>query len=254
MLKRRPVTARKPTKPAFRRNKPKRSRAYETRSAASRGRKLAKQKAEAEQARSTSKQKAEAEQARQTARTAARRRAQTQKALQAAAQPKNEKAQLRGNSSSSSIPFCRLATQPAAIIVNMSDVLFVTGSSTLKPGAREKLGQISGILLAHKGLTLQIEGHTDSVGRDDFNQQLSERRSDSVAIFSRKKAWRPAHVPQRGFRQDAARVHPTTPPKAASASPRRTRSQRRRRSGNRSSSGQLGRYTLRLVPAAFQLL
>src|SRR3979490_1996655 len=69
------------------------------------------------------------------------------------------------------------------LIVNMSDVLFDTGSSTLKPGTREKLAKISGIVLAHPGLTLQIEGHTDSVGGDLMNQQLSERRADSVRDF-----------------------------------------------------------------------
>jgi len=45
----------------------------------------------------------------------------------------------------------------------MSDVLFATASYTLQPAAREKLAQISGILLAHPGLSLQIEGHTDNV-------------------------------------------------------------------------------------------
>src|SRR5258706_11796684 len=65
----------------------------------------------------------------------------------------------------------------------MSDVLFDTGSYTLKPGAREKLAKISGIVLAHPGLNLQIEGHTDSVGSDEMNQQLSERRADSVRAF-----------------------------------------------------------------------
>jgi len=61
----------------------------------------------------------------------------------------------------------------AAWIVNMSDVLFDTGSYTLKTGAREKLAKISGIVLAHPGLSLQIEGHTDSVGSDEYNRQLS---------------------------------------------------------------------------------
>jgi outer membrane protein OmpA-like peptidoglycan-associated protein len=46
----------------------------------------------------------------------------------------------------------------------MSDVLFDTGSYTLRPAAREKLAKISGILLAYPGLKIQIEGHTDSVG------------------------------------------------------------------------------------------
>src|SRR4029078_13199670 len=62
------------------------------------------------------------------------------------------------------------------LIVNMSDVLFYTGQFTLKPAAREKLARISGIILAHPGLTMQVEGHTDSVGSDEFNQTLSEKR------------------------------------------------------------------------------
>ena len=65
-----------------------------------------------------------------------------------------------------------LQTQDTArgLIVNMSDVLFDTGKYTLKPPTQVKLAKISGILLAHPGLTLQIEGHTDSVGSDEFNQ------------------------------------------------------------------------------------
>src|SRR5258708_25984209 len=85
------------------------------------------------------------------------------------------------------------------LIINMSDVLFDTGSTTLKPGAREKLAKISGILLAHKGLTIQIEGHTDSVGTDDFNQQLSERRSDSVRDFLAEQGVAGSTMAARGF-------------------------------------------------------
>jgi len=69
------------------------------------------------------------------------------------------------------------------LIVNMSDVLFDTGKFTLKPGAREKLARISGIVLAHPGLKLEVEGHTDSVGSDELNQKLSEQRADSVREF-----------------------------------------------------------------------
>lgn len=69
------------------------------------------------------------------------------------------------------------------LIVIMSDVLFDTGSYTLKPGAREKLARISGIVLAHPGLNLQIKGHTDSVGGDEFNQGLSEHRAAAVQDF-----------------------------------------------------------------------
>ncbi len=85
------------------------------------------------------------------------------------------------------------------LIVNMSDVLFDTGSSTLKPGAREKLAKISGVVLAHPGLNLQVEGHTDSVGSDDMNQQLSERRAGSVRDYLVQEGVPEAAVTSRGF-------------------------------------------------------
>ncbi len=56
----------------------------------------------------------------------------------------------------------------------MSDVLFDSGKYTLRPGAREKLAKISGILLGQRGLKLEIEGHTDSIGGEEYNQRLSE--------------------------------------------------------------------------------
>ena len=69
------------------------------------------------------------------------------------------------------------------LVVDMSDVLFDTGKNTLRPLAREKLAKISGIMLAYPGLKLGIEGNTDSVGGDAYNQALSERRADSVRSF-----------------------------------------------------------------------
>jgi len=69
------------------------------------------------------------------------------------------------------------------LIVNMSDVLFDTGKSTLRPGAREKLAKVSGIIQSHPGLKLEIEGHTDSVGGDEYNQQLSEKRAGAVRDY-----------------------------------------------------------------------
>jgi outer membrane protein OmpA-like peptidoglycan-associated protein len=69
------------------------------------------------------------------------------------------------------------------LIVNMSDVLFDTAKYTLRPGAREKLARVSGILLAHPTLRIQVEGHTDSVGGDEYNQRLSEQRAGSVRDY-----------------------------------------------------------------------
>jgi len=69
------------------------------------------------------------------------------------------------------------------LVVNMSDVLFDTGKHTLRPLAREKLAKISGIVLAYPALTLGIEGNTDSVGSEGYNQGLSERRAEAVRSY-----------------------------------------------------------------------
>jgi outer membrane protein OmpA-like peptidoglycan-associated protein len=69
------------------------------------------------------------------------------------------------------------------LVVNMSDVLFDSGKFTLRPLAREKLAKISGIVLAYPSLKLAIEGNTDSVGSEQFNQVLSEQRAQGVRSY-----------------------------------------------------------------------
>lgn len=78
-----------------------------------------------------------------------------------------------------------LATRDSArgLIANMSDVLFKSGSFELLPGARERLAKVSGIVLAYQGLHLAIEGHTDSVGTDEYNRRLSEQRAQAVSDY-----------------------------------------------------------------------
>jgi outer membrane protein OmpA-like peptidoglycan-associated protein len=69
------------------------------------------------------------------------------------------------------------------LVVNMSDVLFDSGKYTLRPLAREKLAKISGIVLAYPSLKLAVEGNTDSVGTEAFNQELSEKRAEAVRNY-----------------------------------------------------------------------
>jgi outer membrane protein OmpA-like peptidoglycan-associated protein len=69
------------------------------------------------------------------------------------------------------------------LIVSMPDVLFDFGKYTLKPEARERLARISGIVLAYPDLHLQIEGYTDSIGSDQYNQTLSEERAGTVRDY-----------------------------------------------------------------------
>jgi outer membrane protein OmpA-like peptidoglycan-associated protein len=86
-------------------------------------------------------------------------------------------------------------------IVNLGDVLFDTGRASLKPAAREKLSKLAGILLAYPGqLTLEIEGHTDSVGSDDLNNKLSLNRAQSVSDYLTTAGVKPERIKAvRGF-------------------------------------------------------
>jgi len=85
------------------------------------------------------------------------------------------------------------------LIVNMSDVLFDTAKYTLRPGAREKMARVSGILLAHPSLKIEVEGHTDSVGGDDYNQHLSEQRAAAVRDYLVQNGISPNNVTAVGF-------------------------------------------------------
>jgi len=85
------------------------------------------------------------------------------------------------------------------LIVNMSDVLFDTGKYTLKPEAREKLAKVSGILLAYPGLKLQVEGYTDNIGGDDYNQKLSEQRAGSVKDYLESQSVKDSNITATGY-------------------------------------------------------
>ena len=161
----------------------------------------ARQKQEADAARqaAVAQQQAAETQAQQAAQAKAAAEAETEKARQAAAKAEAEKAQLRAQLLQQFNAVLQTRDSARGLIVNMSDVLFDTGSADLKPGAREKLAKISGILLAHPGLTLQVEGHTDSVGTDEFNMELSGRRADGVRDYLAQEGVPPSTITAKGF-------------------------------------------------------
>ncbi len=132
-------------------------------------------KAEAERAqRLLAEERAAAEAAR------AASQASAEDARQAVARAEAEKADLRDRLQRQLNIILETRETARGLIVNVSDVLFDTGQHTLKPGAREKLATVAGILLAYPDLSLEVDGHTDSVGNDDYNQALSERRAEAV--------------------------------------------------------------------------
>lgn len=85
------------------------------------------------------------------------------------------------------------------LIVNMSDVLFDTGKYSLRPLAREKLARVAGIVSGHPGLRLDVEGHTDNVGGDAYNQRLSEQRGTAVRDYLTGQGMPAGSVTSRGF-------------------------------------------------------
>jgi outer membrane protein OmpA-like peptidoglycan-associated protein len=66
------------------------------------------------------------------------------------------------------------------LVLTLGDVLFDTGRASLNPGAAMKLDRLAAFLNEHPDRRVQIEGFTDSVGGDAYNQDLSERRAEAV--------------------------------------------------------------------------
>lgn len=149
-------------------------------------------KREAEEAsRRASQEKAEADAARaaalqqqqQAQSEADRARAAAQIADQARQQAEADREQMRQRLLQQLSLILETRDTARGLIVNMSDVLFDFNKASLKPGAREKLAKVAGIVLAYPGLNLALEGHTDSVGGDDYNMVLSEKRADAVREY-----------------------------------------------------------------------
>jgi outer membrane protein OmpA-like peptidoglycan-associated protein len=85
------------------------------------------------------------------------------------------------------------------LIITMADVLFDTGKFEIRPGTRETLAKLSGIILAHPGLNLDIEGHTDSTGSDELNQKLSEQRAEAARSYLISQGIEDYTIVARGF-------------------------------------------------------
>jgi len=104
-------------------------------------------------------------------------------AQQNAQQAEEDKAAMRTRLSEQLNSVLQTRDSARGLIVSMSDVLFDTGQYSLKPGAREKLAKVAGILLAYPGLNIAVGGYTDNVGGDAMNQTLSENRAGSVRDY-----------------------------------------------------------------------
>jgi len=114
-------------------------------------------------------------------------------------QAETDKAALRTRLSEQLNTILETRDSARGLIVSMSDVLFDTGKYSLKPGAREKLAKVAGILLAYPGLNIAVGGYTDNVGGDDMNQRLSENRAGSVRDYLVQQGVSTNSVSAEGF-------------------------------------------------------
>jgi outer membrane protein OmpA-like peptidoglycan-associated protein len=125
--------------------------------------------------------------------------ADADKSRLAAQQAETDKAAMRAKLSEQLNSILQTRDTARGLIVSMSDVLFDTGKYSLKPGAREKLAKVAGILLAYPGLNIEVGGYTDNVGGDAMNQTLSENRASSVRDYLVQQGVATGSVSSKGF-------------------------------------------------------
>jgi outer membrane protein OmpA-like peptidoglycan-associated protein len=190
-------------------------------------------------------QRAQAEAAAAEAEARAQKARDAQKAAEQGAQQATQQAeQMREKLKDQLNQVLQTKETARGLIVNMSDVLFDFNKYTLKPEAREKLAKVSGILLAYPNLRLQVEGYTDNIGSDEYNQKLSEQRAGGVRDYLVSQSVQQTNVTAQGYGKsdpiadnstnagraqnrrvqlvvsgDAIGVHQETTPGAASTTP-----------------------------------
>jgi outer membrane protein OmpA-like peptidoglycan-associated protein len=122
-----------------------------------------------------------------------------QQAQLSAQQAETDKATMRARLSEQLNAILQTRDSARGLIVSMSDVLFDTGKYSLKPGAREKLAKVAGILISYPGLNIEVGGYTDNVGGDAMNQTLSENRAGSVRDYLVNQGVATNSVSAKGF-------------------------------------------------------
>jgi outer membrane protein OmpA-like peptidoglycan-associated protein len=149
---------------------------------------------QADVARQAALEKAQKDQA-----AAAQAEQAASQAREAAVRAEQEKEQLRATLLQQFNRILPTTDTARGLKVNISDVLFDTGKYNLRAPAREALARLSGIVVAHTGLRLQVEGYTDIVGSDTYNQTLSENRANSVRTYLVNEAIDPTAITAIGY-------------------------------------------------------
>jgi outer membrane protein OmpA-like peptidoglycan-associated protein len=88
---------------------------------------------------------------------------------------------------------------PRGLVMTLGDVLFDTGRAELKSGASRKMDQLAQFLVEHPDRRVQIDGFTDSVGTDSYNEDLSQRRADAVKAALISRGVQPSRIATEGY-------------------------------------------------------
>ncbi|MFQ5739523.1 MAG: OmpA family protein [Acidobacteriota bacterium] len=99
------------------------------------------------------------------------------------------------------------------LVMNLgSDSLqFDFDKATLRPENRELLSRIAGILLTSARYAIYVYGHTDDIGSDEYNQDLSERRAEAVRDYLVEAGIDPNIISAKGFGKSNPIVAGTSP-------------------------------------------
>ena len=142
---------------------------------------------------------------------AARRDAQSARMEADTARSAAQSAQQQAAELQRAIDELRARPTDRGLVLTLGDVLFETGKADLKAGAITDLDRLADFLTKYPERSVSIEGHTDSVGSDDFNVGLSQRRAESVRSYLMRRGVDTSRVTTQGMGESVPVASNDTP-------------------------------------------
>jgi OOP family OmpA-OmpF porin len=115
------------------------------------------------------------------------------------AQAAKEQAEQRVQELEQELADLRTERTSRGLVVTLDSVLFDFNKATLKAGAQQEIARLAEVLKEHPDRNLLVEGHTDSVGSDSYNQRLSEQRAQSVKNALIRQGIDPSRIIAKGY-------------------------------------------------------